>query len=521
MGNSLPVHSYGVPQVFSQWQAASDEKQRRIKYQQAFKLKEEEVKLRQDQFAENKKNNESVRRIAVGNKAFKLFDLSSKYMKNPRTYSMGKALQKKGLEDLNAAYGGGLNIESLQGLSDKAFKEDFTAQFMENLNTGVSAYLNGDEKAGNMVKNALIVAQQNDSLDPEVIKMYQDMLKTKGRMTDEEKNAAKIRAAEKTAELERQKYERSSIGRMTDEEKNAAKIRAAEKTAEIERQKYERSSVGRMTDEEKNEAKIRAAERAVSPTNYLLKDRSTVISLDNGRTYKGKDGRLHEMPSDAVKISANVTGEDMSMFEAKRQAKEELFRDGVPPTDGTVPPDGATSPKKYISDTLKKAETATGLHSGLQAFLDNVGGAFGIPALVGKEGFFPDTQENRQTLQVIKQLGKTALMSSSRGAVWEQKQIMKLFPNPGNLFINPKTEAKKLLTLRTTLQETRQFNNQAIGQAITPKEVAKLRESNMAIDRLLLMIGTGKSGGETVVESSGSYPMPDDDSSLVKQYIGR
>ena len=90
---------------------------------------------------------------------------------------------------------------------------------------------------------------------------------------------------------------------------------------------------------------------------------------------------------------------------------------------------------------------------------------------------------------MIKQVGKQALMNSARGAIWEQKNIDKLFPDPNTFFTNPVTEANKFKVLREVMIEERAVNNKAIVSAISPKEIDKLRTANTDINRLLSLIG--------------------------------
>lgn len=214
---------------------------------------------------------------------------------------------------------------------------------------------------------------------------------------------------------------------------------------------------------------------------YLLSDGPTVTSFDGGRTYKAEDGKTYPMPTDAIK-RAPITGEEAAMAIAKRQLGE--------PTAQPTPIDQR--------DMAEAAKSGTGPYATLKATIDAVLGGAGIDLVFGLDGFFPATQENRQALRTIKQIGKAALMNSSRGAIWEQERIDRLFPDPDKLITNPRTEAKKLKVLRETLLTEKRFNNEAIPNTVTPKELSDLRKSNTEIDRLLALIGTGEDPMPTV-----------------------
>jgi hypothetical protein len=130
------------------------------------------------------------------------------------------------------------------------------------------------------------------------------------------------------------------------------------------------------------------------------------------------------------------------------------------------------------------AKIGTGPWANLGAAFDAVAGGLGIDKLFGQEGFFQTKQQARQQLRLIKQLGKSALMNSSRGAIWEQQKIDQLFPNPSTIFTNPVTEAKKFKAVRKQLLVAKKYNNQAINMSNDPKEIRQLQDSNNNINRL-------------------------------------
>jgi hypothetical protein len=257
-----------------------------------------------------------------------------------------------------------------------------------------------------------------------------------------------------------------------------------------------------LTSEERAEALKNIGDLAAaksSPSDkpaqsYLLPNKEMVLSYDGGRTYTGKDGKSKRMPSNAVKVGATITSEDLAMFKAQERAAK-----GLP-----------SQPKqKSMEEAVSAAEGGTGpWATASAAFNALAGGLLGIDTVFGKKGFFKDTQENRQVLRSIKQIGKSALMNSSRGAIWEQQRIDELFPDPDKVFTNPRTEALKFRNLHGVLSQEKEFNNRSIVSAVSPKEVSRLVQSNEEIDRLLNMIGKP---GETTSEEDA----------LINKYLNR
>jgi len=215
-------------------------------------------------------------------------------------------------------------------------------------------------------------------------------------------------------------------------------------------------------------------------TQYMLPDRTRVTSFDGGRTYRNEAGKDVKMPFGAEKISTTLTGPDLAMFDAQEKAATQL-------EEGTS--------QTQTRGMGEVAESGTGPFAMAAATVDAVLGGLGVDRLFGAKGLFKNTTKNRQVLRTIKQLGKSALMISSRGAIYEQKLLNKLFPDPDKIVTNPRTEAKKFETLRDLLSQEKQFNLKAIVSGVTPKEVSQLRNSNTQIDRLLDLIGTSKKIG--------------------------
>lgn len=207
------------------------------------------------------------------------------------------------------------------------------------------------------------------------------------------------------------------------------------------------------------------------PRAYLLPDRQNVLSHD-GRTYVDpRDGETRPLPPDAAPLGPESGVAEIRMEQA-RQAADEAIPDG-----GMVPPGNI--------DVEAAARRGTGPYAAAAAGLDNVLGGLGIPQLFGEDGLFIDTQESRTALRTIRQLGKIALVNNPRFPVAEQRLIDDLFPDPEAIVRNPNSEARKLFVLRSTLEQYNLMDNQAIANAIDPKEVSEARERIQTRNQLL------------------------------------
>lgn len=229
--------------------------------------------------------------------------------------------------------------------------------------------------------------------------------------------------------------------------------------------------------------------------SFLLPSGEMVLSYDGGRTYAGREGEVRVMPTTAVPVPTGSTLDEVRAQQARLEAQGR----------------GATEPdaKADLPSAEDAARGGTGPYAMLAAATDRFLGGLGADAAFGAEGLFPNTQDNRQILRSIRQLGKRALINSPRFPTTEQKIVDKLFPDPETFFTNPRTEARKFDVLRKIMIQERQFNDQAI-QTASAKDVAELLKSNQEIDRFLGLIGPGDSspassaGGNTT-----TVKMPD------------
>ena len=368
------------------------------------------------------------RKTKAFDQGYKLLDLANKY--SDTSPEASKQLYNQAQKRLTAS---GYTID-LSGMADIAeTKKQIQAQSISALgNASKSMLTEPTDQNINAMTNWLIKAKRS-GVDKEVTKMYE------GQIAE-----ARKRQGEKRAEQRK----------MATEQRTGGQQKAGQ--------------------------------------NWILPDRTRVISYDGGRTYN-INGQSRPMPSTAIKVPGGATLSELNLSQVQKQAQAELSATGLP---------------KRQSPTEAALE-GTGPYKRLASAFEALAGGLGADVLVGKKGFFPETADAKQYLRSVKQMGKAALMNSARGAIWEQERIDKLFPDPDKLFTNPRIEARKFKNLLSILQTEKRFNNQSIVNAL-PKEVAKYRTSNNEIDRLITLISEPSSAGVTR-----------DDEVLINKYLKR
>jgi hypothetical protein len=277
--------------------------------------------------------------------------------------------------------------------------------------------------------------------------------------------------AEVTKDLDAKELMKDGYKELSEKTVAAQDRKSREAEAEKNRKSKEKIERAKIAGKEPTQAKA---------VTWLLPNLDVVRSFDGGKTYVGENNKSVQMPFGAFKFSGQFTGTEISTLKGKKA----LGKESKPATEQS-------------SSAIEAARAGTGVWANVGAALDAVAGGVGIDTMLGKDGFFKDTQDARQKLRIIKQLGKSAFMNSSRGAIWEQKKIDKLFPNPNMIFVNPSTEARKVESLRKALAIEKDFNNQAMEKSANPKEIERFTQSNTDIDRLLAHLGVGEQqGGE-------------------------
>ncbi len=223
------------------------------------------------------------------------------------------------------------------------------------------------------------------------------------------------------------------------------------------------------------------------------------ISLDGGTTYLDTENMNQTMPTNAIPLS-DERAYDIIATQARRDAAAEQLRNALG-GDGSTnniltatvkggergAPVALTEDEKVSltsiltesPDPLTAAQEGTGFKARFSATLDNIyGGVFETQE-------FQDTQSYRQYLKGIKVLGRSALVVNPRFPVAEMENVGALFPDADTFFVNPVTEANKLIEMKRLAQEQLLRNLQYISTSAPSDMIADIEANNRELERLL------------------------------------
>lgn len=138
-------------------------------------------------------------------------------------------------------------------------------------------------------------------------------------------------------------------------------------------------------------------------------------------------------------------------------------------------------------ETLRKG---TGPFSATIAFMSNVFGPF-VPGLSGTA---KENKEARKSLAVFSQRAKSALLNSSRGAIWEQQILEGRILPTSKIFTDPRAEFAGLIKLRDILKEELSFQKEVLQQPTLDLSTRKkIISNNIELETLIRQISEGKS----------------------------
>jgi hypothetical protein len=188
-------------------------------------------------------------------------------------------------------------------------------------------------------------------------------------------------------------------------------------------------------------------------------------------------GRTHEIPSEGS-LKTTATGDEATRLLTRRKVRETLEKEK-----------GMALPKKPTIPSVEEAALGgTGPYRKIGAMIEGFAGGLGADKLWGAKGIFPETAENRQSLKMFRNKVYGALKNSERGAVYDQKMVFDLAPNPDAFWRNPRIEARKVDDIVYRLLDAREANMTMLGQTSSPEKMEKLMASNVEIDSLLKLL---------------------------------
>ncbi|MAK54842.1 MAG: hypothetical protein CML17_03190 [Pusillimonas sp.] len=221
-----------------------------------------------------------------------------------------------------------------------------------------------------------------------------------------------------------------------------------------------------------------------------------VISYNQGRTYIDDDGTEKATPGDRQLISPEKSYDIYKNERISNRARQRLdqisandaTRIQIPLGDGRSRAPTAEEIATYKSGTAQVLN-GTGLWANLVAFGDGLIGGAGI-AQEAMATFAKPTQDARQFLQYVRIAGRSALAASPRFAVADLQATEGLFPDERKFFVNPPTQARKLVHLAEALREEYIRLNTMLAEGVQDSTVKSTALQKISeIEKLNTIIG--------------------------------
>jgi len=209
---------------------------------------------------------------------------------------------------------------------------------------------------------------------------------------------------------------------------------------------------------------------------FMVEGVGPVLVYDN-ENYRDPDtGELVALPSDAILLGAETGAKEARLATSREWAQSEL--DAGDDIGGI--------------DIRKAALGGTGPPAMIAAFVDRILGGAGIDEIFSPGGFFPETQENRQTLRIWVQTIKGTLRNSAgRFPKFEMELITEFLPDVDTFWKNPRTAVSDINMLFKHLEvERRLVLKSIVSGGLTDEATSDLVMKLSEIDR---MVGSGAS----------------------------
>jgi len=228
------------------------------------------------------------------------------------------------------------------------------------------------------------------------------------------------------------------------------------------------------------------------------------LSLEPGM-YLDTEGMNQKLPPNAIPLP-DERAYDIISTQARRDAAAEQLRTalgGEGSTDAIIAatvkggdrgaPTALTEDDKTAltqllveapdpTNPVTAAQEGTGLAARFGAALDDIyGGATGTD-------IFQDLQSNRQYLKGIRVLGRSALVVNPRFPVAEMENVAELFPDPDSWWVNPTTQANKLIEMKRLAQQVLLQNLEYISNSAPSEMIADIEANNRELERLLSIL---------------------------------
>jgi len=255
------------------------------------------------------------------------------------------------------------------------------------------------------------------------------------------------------------------------------------------------AKVNQQATDGKNASMRKMPTAPTSIQTFLLPDGGGLVtSFDGGSTYVDENGVKQTTPGNAITVGDTIAVNVQKNERLRESAIKQLAEMETTIASGAemFDADGnkvVASPavQKEIIDAYAAARSGTGFWSKTGAMINAVlGGVLGIDnkKLIANE-------DSRQFVRMVRILGRSALASSPKYAVADLTTVQQLFPTEEAFFRNPTTEARKLLTLKTAINEEKaRILNQIAGDTpIEKSQLTVMQQKLFEIDKLNRMLG--------------------------------
>ena len=255
---------------------------------------------------------------------------------------------------------------------------------------------------------------------------------------------------------------------------------------------------------------------SVTPRGFFIPEKGVFTSYDGGRTYLDGDGNVQAVPGGAFEVSNQIAYDVSKNEKIRANALQQLAEMDVLISSAMVNENNeplSAEEQREVIDAYEAARKGTGFWAKVLAGVDAVvGGVTG-----GKVSVRIDKQDARQFVRMIRVLGRSALAASPKYAVADLQTTEQLFPNEQPLLASPKTEARKLILLKTEInsEKERILTLFASGTPLESSMKATLNQKLFEIERLNQMLGSV----DTIFASEATKDAINDAKSLIKQNV--
>ena len=257
---------------------------------------------------------------------------------------------------------------------------------------------------------------------------------------------------------------------------------------------------------------------SVTPRGFFIPEKGVFTSYDGGRTYLDGDGNVQAVPGGAFEVSNQIAYDVSKNEKIRANALQQLAEMDVLISSAMVNENNeplSAEEQREVIDAYEAARKGTGFWAKVLAGVDAVvGGVTG-----GKVSVRIDKQDARQFVRMIRVLGRSALAASPRFAVADLQTTEQLFPNEQPLLASPKTEARKLISLKTEInnEKERILTLFASGTPLESSMKATLNQKLFEIERLNQMLGSV----DTIFASEATKDAIDAAKNQIKQNVRR